>query len=56
MLHGQVDSSSPASYALLPPDNTTSNFLFGGGLLFNKPLLGVVFDSLFHLSDEAGAN
>jgi intracellular septation protein len=30
--------------------------LFGavliGGLLFNKPLLGVVFDSLFHLSDE----
>jgi intracellular septation protein len=23
-----------------------------GGLLFNKPLLGVVFDSLFHLSDE----
>jgi intracellular septation protein len=30
--------------------------LFGavliGGLLFNKPLLGVVFDSLFHLSEE----
>jgi intracellular septation protein len=30
--------------------------LFGavlmGGLIFNKPLLGVVFDSLFHLSDE----
>ncbi len=30
--------------------------LFGavliGGLLFNKPLLGVVFDSLVHLSDE----
>jgi intracellular septation protein len=30
--------------------------LFGavllGGLLFNKPLLGVVFDSLFHLTDE----
>ena len=30
--------------------------LFGavliGGLVFNKPLLGVVFDSLFHLSDE----
>src|SRR6516225_9673633 len=30
--------------------------LFGavliGGLFFNKPLLGVVFDSLFHLSDE----
>ena len=30
--------------------------LFGavliGGLLFNRPLLGVVFDSLFHLSDE----
>jgi intracellular septation protein len=30
--------------------------LFGavlmGGLLFNKPLLGVVFDSLFQLSDE----
>jgi intracellular septation protein len=30
--------------------------LFGavlmGGLAFNKPLLGVVFDSLFHLSDE----
>jgi len=30
--------------------------LFGGvligGLLFNKSLLGVVFDSLFHLSDE----
>jgi len=30
--------------------------LFGtvliGGLLFNKPLLGVVFDSLFHLNDE----
>jgi intracellular septation protein len=30
--------------------------LFGavliGGLLFNKPLLGVIFDSLFHLSDE----
>jgi intracellular septation protein len=29
--------------------------LFGavliGGLVFNKPLLGVVFDSLFHLSD-----
>jgi intracellular septation protein len=23
-----------------------------GGLLFNKPLLGVVFDSLFHLTDE----
>jgi intracellular septation protein len=30
--------------------------LFGGvligGILFNKPLLGVVFDSLFHLSEE----
>ena len=30
--------------------------LFGGvlmgGLVFGKPLLGVVFDSLFHLSDE----
>ena len=30
--------------------------LFGavllGGLVFNKPLLGVVFDSLFHLSEE----
>jgi intracellular septation protein len=30
--------------------------LFGavliGGLLFDKPLLGVVFDSLFHLSEE----
>jgi intracellular septation protein len=30
--------------------------LFGavllGGLLLNKPLLGVVFDSLFHLTDE----
>jgi intracellular septation protein len=30
--------------------------LFGavlsGGLLFNKPLLGAVFDSLFHLSEE----
>jgi intracellular septation protein len=30
--------------------------LFGavllGGLFFNKPLLGVVFDSLFHLSEE----
>jgi intracellular septation protein len=30
--------------------------LFGavlmGGLVFNKPLLGVVLDSLFHLSDE----
>jgi len=30
--------------------------LFGavliGGLLFNKPLLGVVFDSLFHLTEE----
>ena len=30
--------------------------LFGavllGGLFFNKPLLGVVFDSLFHLTDE----
>jgi intracellular septation protein len=30
--------------------------LFGGvllgGLLFGKPLLGVVFDSLFHLTDE----
>jgi intracellular septation protein len=30
--------------------------LFGavlmGGLAFNKPLLGVVFDSLFHLSDK----
>src|ERR1700733_10567581 len=30
--------------------------LFGavllGGLLFNKPLLGIVFDSLFHLTDE----
>jgi intracellular septation protein len=30
--------------------------LFGavllGGLIFNKPLLGVVFDSLFHLTDE----
>ena len=30
--------------------------LFGGvligGLLFNKPLLGIVFDSLFHLSEE----
>jgi intracellular septation protein len=23
-----------------------------GGLFFNKPLLGVVFDSLFHLTDE----
>ena len=30
--------------------------LFGavllGGLVFNKPLLGVVFDSLFHLTEE----
>ena len=30
--------------------------LFGavliGGLVFNKPLLGIIFDSLFHLSDE----
>ena len=30
--------------------------LFGavliGGLLFNKPVLGIVFDSLFHLTDE----
>jgi intracellular septation protein len=30
--------------------------LFGalliGGLLFNKPLLGIVFDSMFHLTDE----
>jgi intracellular septation protein len=30
--------------------------LFGavliGGLMFNKPLLGVVFDSMFHLTDE----
>jgi intracellular septation protein len=30
--------------------------LFGavlvGGLIFNKPLLGIVFDSLFHLTDE----
>jgi len=30
--------------------------LFGavliGGLYFNKPLLGIVFDSLFHLTDE----
>ncbi len=30
--------------------------LFGavllGGLVFNKPLLGIVFDSLFHLTDE----
>ncbi len=30
--------------------------LFGavliGGLLFNKPLLGVIFDSMFHLTDE----
>jgi intracellular septation protein len=30
--------------------------LFGavllGGLLFNKPLLGIVFDSLFHLTEE----
>jgi intracellular septation protein len=30
--------------------------LFGavlmGGLVFNKPLLGMLFDSLFHLSDE----
>jgi intracellular septation protein len=30
--------------------------LFGavllGGLFFNKPLLGVVFDSMFHLTDE----
>src|ERR1700739_1614321 len=30
--------------------------LFGviliGGLIFNKPLLGVVFDSLFHITDE----
>jgi intracellular septation protein len=30
--------------------------LFGavlvGGLVFNKPLLGVVFDSMFHLTDE----
>ncbi len=30
--------------------------LFGailiGGLIFNKPLLGVVFDSLFHLTEE----
>ena len=30
--------------------------LFGavllGGLFFNKPLLGVVFDSLFHLTEE----
>ena len=30
--------------------------LFGavllGGLIFNKPLLGIVFDSLFHLTDD----
>jgi intracellular septation protein len=30
--------------------------LFGailiGGLIFNKPLLGIVFDSLFHITDE----
>ena len=30
--------------------------LFGGillgGLFFNKPLLGIVFDSLFHLTEE----
>jgi intracellular septation protein len=30
--------------------------LFGavliGGLFFNKPVLGIVFDSLFHLTDE----
>jgi intracellular septation protein len=30
--------------------------LFGGallyGLIFNKPLLGIVFDSVFHLTDE----
>jgi intracellular septation protein len=30
--------------------------LFGGvligGLIFNKPLLGIVFDSLFHLTEE----
>ena len=30
--------------------------LFGamliGGLFFNKPLLGIVFDSMFHLTDE----
>ena len=30
--------------------------LFGGvllgGLVFNKPLLGIVFDSLFHLTEE----
>jgi intracellular septation protein len=30
--------------------------LFGavliGGLVFNKPLLGIVFDSMFHLTDE----
>jgi intracellular septation protein len=30
--------------------------LFGviliGGLVFNKPLLGIVFDSLFHITDE----
>jgi intracellular septation protein len=30
--------------------------LFGavliGGLIFNKPLLGIVFDSMFHLTDE----
>jgi intracellular septation protein len=35
---------------------TITYVLFGGalfgGLLFNKPLLGVVFDSVFNLTDE----
>src|SRR5208283_1754259 len=26
--------------------------ILSGGLIFNKPLLGVVFDSLFHLTEE----
>src|SRR5580704_15194947 len=41
---------------LILHEPTIINALFGailiGGLVFNKPLLGIVFDSLFHLTEE----
>ena len=48
--------AGPARRAFIKVKPTIIYALFGavliGGLLFNKPLLGVVFDSLFHLTDE----
>ena len=43
-------------YLPLPMKPTIVNALFGsallGGLAFGRPLLGYVFDSVFHLDDE----